>query len=334
MLKESYDIVLLFSGGLDSLLAAKLLSLQGLSVLALKFRHPFLPGLWSDVEKVDRLEHLGVDLWVKPLGEEHIAVVKAPRYGYGSQMNPCIDCRIFFLRRAWELGQRFGAKGLATGEVLGQRPFSQRRSVLSLIEREAGVEGKVIRPLCAKLLPPSRLELEGIVDREGLLGIYGRGRKRQMALAEKLGITDYPSPAGGCLLTDPGYAARVKDALEHDEFCLEVSQLLKLGRHLRIEGIRAVVGRNAAENALLEERFSRRRFLLKPASMVGPVVLVDGAAGGDTILLAARALARYTKAKPSEKVVVEVRSPAGERYTLTVTPMEPHELERYHIGLR
>ncbi|MEM2322087.1 MAG: hypothetical protein QW657_02630, partial [Candidatus Bathyarchaeia archaeon] len=222
----------LVSGGLDSLLALRLILDQNIDVEAVHFMTPF----FKCCDLVDRIsKDFGIKLHVIFLGQEFLDIVANPRHGYGSQMNPCIDCRILMFRKAKELAEKIGADFLVTGEVLDERPFSQRLKAMLLIEREAGLEGKVLRPLSARLLPPTEAEREGWVDRGRLLAIRGRRRTPQIELAAKYGIKDYPNPSGGCLLTDPAFARRVRDHLNHEgKLTLDDAILLMTGRHFRI----------------------------------------------------------------------------------------------------
>ncbi len=314
----NYDIVLLYSGGLDSLLAGAILAKQNLDVLAVKFIHPFSPGLWDNRNNSPEFIHhtdlsdwrasVGLDIIKIPIpdseNDEYFRRIINPRYGYGSNANPCLDCKICFMKRAVKIASQVNASGIATGEVLGQRPFSQRRQAIQLIERDAKVEKKVVRPLCAKHLPPSEMENSGLIDREKLYDFSGRGRFAQMQLAEKLGIRDYPSPASGCLLTDPGYSRRFFDALEHNEFSLHTSQLLKFGRHFRFQGTRIVVGRNEVENNILQKHFSSQKIMLEPISTKGPIALVELSSDDEIVKIAAEILARYCKEKDKK---VEIR---------------------------
>ena len=243
--------IALLSGGLDSTLAVKLILEQGIEVEALNFVTPF-----CTCNRSGRCEaqHVGdrFDIPVKVIGlvEEFFQVIRKPRYGYDSGMNPCLDCRILMFSGARERMEEVGAAFVFTGEVLGERPMSQRREAMCLIERESGLDGRLLRPLSARLLPPTIPEKEGLVDRDKLLTIEGRSRKPQIALAEQYHINDYPCPAGGCRLTDPGFASRMRDLVRHKEdFDLNDVNLLKVGRHFRLSpGVKAVVGRNEEEN--------------------------------------------------------------------------------------
>src|SRR4030067_1983115 len=211
--------IALLSGGLDSTLAAKLVIEQGIELEALNFITVFCncTGRGETCLASQRaVESLGIPLKVFNVSEEYLDIVKRPQHGYGSNMNPCIDCRIFMLKKAKDYMKEGSASFLVTAEVLGERPMSQRKDAMRLIEKEAGLEGVILRPLSAKLLPPSIPEKEGWIDRERLLNIQGRSRKTQIELAAFFGIQDYTCPAGGCLLTDPGFAKRIKDLMIHN----------------------------------------------------------------------------------------------------------------------
>jgi tRNA U34 2-thiouridine synthase MnmA/TrmU len=207
-------------------------------------------------------ESLGIPLKVLNVSEEYLGVVKHPKHGYGSNMNPCIDCRIFMLKRAKDYMEESGAAFIVTGEVLGQRPMSQRKDAMRLIEKEASLEGLILRPLSAKVLPVTIPERERWVDREKLLKIQGRSRKPQIGLAEHYNIRDYPCPAGGCLLTDPGFAKRMKDLMMNEpNFSLNDVHLLKIGRQFRLSrGVKLVVGRNKEENQKIQTLQGGRHF--------------------------------------------------------------------------
>src|SRR3990172_5077850 len=206
----------LLSGGLDSTLAAKVILEQGIELEALNFLTVFCTCTnrgATCLASQKAVETLGIPLKVFNISEEYLEIVKHPKHGYGSNMNPCIDCRIFIMKKTKAYMEKSGASFIVTGEVLGERPMSQRRDAMRLIEKEAGLEGVILRPLSAKLLPVTVPEKEGWVNRETLLAFQGRSRKPQMKLADHYGIHDYPSPAGGCLLTDPGFARRMKDLM-------------------------------------------------------------------------------------------------------------------------
>lgn len=289
--------LILMSGGLDSVLTARLVLDQGIRAEAIHFTDPFSGG--SAAARMAK--QLGIRLHQVSRARELLRLVKKPKHGYGSQVNPCIDCRIASFRKAWRLAKQKGFSFLVTGEVLGQRPMSQRRPELMRIEKEAGLRGKVLRPLSAKLLPETEAERRGWVDRERLLAISGRSRREQMALAKKLGIRDYPTPAGGCLLTDPGYARKMKDFLKHNKALTELdAELLKVGRHFRLGKAKIIVGRNEQENGILQKLARKNKIpWLEVKDYMGPVTLLFGSGALEK---AARITARYSDA-PDRKVV-------------------------------
>jgi tRNA U34 2-thiouridine synthase MnmA/TrmU len=226
-----------------------------------------------------------------------------------------------------------GASFLVTGEVLGERPMSQRRDALNMIEKAAGVKGVLLRPLTAKNLPPTKPEVEGIVDREKLLDIKGRSRKPQMALAEKFGIKEYPNPAGGCLLTDPGFAKRVKEAIAHGEFNEETLAILSVGRHFRLpSGARLIVGRDEDENEILLSLAAKGDLVMKMADRQGPIVVLRGEALEGNIKLAAGLTAYHTKFRNEESLKVEYsRGGAPRAETISVAPAKTEDVEAYRI---
>jgi tRNA U34 2-thiouridine synthase MnmA/TrmU len=304
----------LLSGGLDSTLAVRLVADQGLEVIAVKFTSPFCQcdsgGCCHAAEQARRM---GVALKVFEKGEDYLLIVRHPRHGWGAGMNPCIDCRIFMLRKAKAYMEEIGAAFLFTGEVLGQRPMSQHRQALELIEREAGLEGQIVRPLSAQLFQPTEAERNGWIDRTRLLALSGRNRKPQIALAAELGVTDYPCPAGGCLLTDAHFAAKLRDLFAHQEnVTLADIRLLKLGRHFRVYGNRIVCGRNAAENEALRRLRLPADAELETADVVGPTVLLRGAIDDAALEMAAAVAAAYSDATAAE-VTVRCRQGVEER---------------------
>ncbi|MFB0535632.1 MAG: hypothetical protein ACETWR_11690 [Anaerolineae bacterium] len=291
--------IALLSGGLDSTLAVKLVLDQGIEVEAMNFVTPF-----CNCNRSGRCEaqHVGdrFDIPVKVIGlvEEFFQVVRKPRHGYGSGMNPCLDCRILMFSRARERMEEVGAAFVFTGEVLGERPMSQRREAMRLIERESGLDGRLLRPLSARLLPPTLPEKEGLVDRDKLMAIEGRSRKPQMVLAEHYNINDYPCPAGGCRLTDPGFARRMRDLVRHKEdFDLNDVNLLKVGRHFRLSPeAKAVAGRDEEENRCILALAKEGDTLFEVQDWASPVTLLRGQAGERETLLAAAITVRYSDA--------------------------------------
>ena len=306
----------LLSGGLDSILACLVLRRAGVEVEAVSFTSPFFgAGKAKAAAKIH-----GIPLTVLDVSQEHLErVVKNPRYGYGSNMNPCIDCHAYMFKKAAGMMEENGIDFLFSGEVLGQRPMSQNRGSLNAVANASGVPDRILRPLSATLLKPTPMEEAGLVDREMLLGISGRGRKEQMALAVEFGVKDYPAPAGGCLLTEPGYSRRLKDLLEHEpQAGPDRARLLKHGRHLRLSPrAKLVVGRNQAENKVLESMAGDEDLKLVPIGFSGPLGLYNGPSDGPELALAAAVVAGY--GKPPADTPAKVK--AGDAAELAVTPL-------------
>lgn len=288
----------LLSGGLDSALAARLLLEQGLEVVGLHFESP--TACRSDVRALAR--ELGIRLEVRPKGEEYLAVLRHPRFGYGRHMNPCADCRVFMFRRGRDHLAEFGARFLFTGEVVGQRPMSQQRDRMDRIDRESELEGLVLRPLSARLLPETEPERKGWVDRARLLAISGRARHEQLALARRFGLAHYGSPGGGCLLTDAGYSLKLRDLLEHEpDANLGDVALLSIGRHIRLgPALKVVLGRDAVENARLAGLRTAGRWTLEPEDFAGPTALVCGVRDAHALEQAAALIARHARGPRSQ----------------------------------
>jgi tRNA U34 2-thiouridine synthase MnmA/TrmU len=304
--------IALLSGGLDSSLAVLTLLGQGVEVTAVTFLTHFGCDI-SDSSSCSKdpfqaAQKFGFQVKLCHLADKFIGIVKNPKHGHGKNMNPCIDCRILMLREARSLMELTGADFLVTGEVLGQRPMSQRRDTFPVIDREAGVEGLVLRPLSAKLLKPTRAEISGLVTRDKLHAFSGRTRKPQIALARELGLTDYPAPAGGCLLTDPIYSYRLKDLLAHDpDPSVRDITLLKYGRHFRYSpSCRIIVGRNKEDNDAIESLVSGGDTTLSAPDTGSPLTLVAGAADDAAVLQAASLTARYCDKKTANRVTVSV----------------------------
>jgi hypothetical protein len=320
--------IAMISGGLDSTLALALVRRQGIEVKAVTFYTGFCitetqrrkggraDGTVPRNEALRAAADLEVDIeYVDISGTEYLDMLVHPRWGYGANANPCVDCRVFMMRKAREIMLAEGADFVFTGEVLGQRPKSQRRDTLRIIERESGLDGRLLRPLSAQLLPPTIPEQEGIVDRARLLDISGRSRQRQMALAEELGVTDWPQPAGGCCyLTDESFSRKFFDVLDAREARGEPRRierddvvLLSTGRHFRLSPrAKLIVGRSEVENALLEHHVEGRA-RLEARAVPGPIALVEGVPTWEERQLAARIVARYGKGREAERVTVEWR---------------------------
>jgi len=295
----------LLSGGLDSSLAVKMILDQGIEVEAVNFTTPFcLCNRRGKCEAVAVSEKFGIPCRVITVGKEYLRVIKNPKYGYGKNMNPCIDCRIFMMKKAKAIAKRTGASFIFTGEVLDERPMSQRMQALKIIEREAGLEGKVLRPLSARGLSETEAERKGWIDRNKLLDIRGRSRRRQIELAANFGIADYPCPAGGCLLTYKEFAAKVRDLFEHKKRpTMKDIVLLSVGRHFRHGRNKIIVGRNESENKQLINLKSENSYLFEVPNCGSPITLLQGPKTKKAIKKAASLTARYSDAE-EERVLV------------------------------
>lgn len=324
----SIKALALLSGGLDSTLAIKVIMEQGIEVIALNFVTVFCRCTSHGkckLEAVKVAENFGIPIKVLNCTERFVEIVKKPKFGYGRNMNPCIDCRINYFRTAGEYMKEIGASFIITGEVLGQRPMSQRRDAMKLIDKEAGLTGYVLRPLCAKHLEPTIPEKTGLVDREKLLNIKGRSRKEQIQLADIFQIKDYPCSAGGCLLTDPEFGHRMKDSITHSDATVNDVHLLKVGRHLRLDPkTKVIIGRKEEENDRIHKLSQDGDVLLRLVDIPGPLTLLRGEATEDNILLAARLTARCSKAQylPTAKVAIIHRETEEIIRILYVTPAE------------
>jgi len=311
----------LLSGGLDSQLAICVLREQGVYVEAVVFSSPFF--------KIDAAKkaaaHLGVTLHVVPFTRDILDLVGAPRHGFGGAMNPCIDCHARMIRRAGEMMAEKGFDFVATGEVLNQRPMSQTRKSLAQVAADAGLGGRLLRPLSALHLEPTVPETEGIVDRNRLLDLNGRSRKPQMELARKFGLVEYPSPAGGCLLTERGFCRKLADLKTHEGFADErLVWLLLHGRHFRLPGgAKCIAGRDARENAALKEMRQEGDVLMHTVDVPGPTALLPRGGGPADIALAASICATYGDRGDRQQAVVRIHAPDGTNDT--GTPPLPRE---------
>jgi tRNA-specific 2-thiouridylase len=300
----------LLSGGLDSILATRIMQEQWIQVLALSFRTPFFDPARAQRAAVQ----LGVPLRILDISEEHLQLVRHPRYGYGKNVNPCIDCHILMLEKAGHLLDKEESDFLFTGEVLGQRPMSQNKQALQKVARESGYEGLILRPLSAKLLPATIPEREGKVDRERLLDIQGRSRKRQLELAIRYGITDFPDPAGGCLLTDPAFSRRLRDLLAYQSHIqIRDIELLCVGRHFRLDqSTKVVIGRRKEENERLLELARGGDTLIRVMDYPGPIGLIPGGSQKALTEMAASLCVRYSDAPDTIPTVVLLEKSEGE----------------------
>lgn len=299
-------MLVLLSGGLDSTLALKAMVEQGLEVEVAVFSTPFCLCDKCNAESV--VSKFGLKAHKIFLGQEYLDLISDPPHGYGSQMNPCIDCRILMMTKAKELAKKISARCLVTGEVLDERPFSQTKRALGIIEKEAGLKGKILRPLSAKLLPETEVEQNGFIEREKLYAIQGRRRLPQMTLAKEWEIKDYPCPSGGCLLTDPRFAERLRDHLKYDEnLDLDDILLLRLGRHFRIEGSKIIVGRNKIENDRLLALANKKNWIcFEVIDYMGPITLLENNSPKNLIEKAAQITVRYSDAPKNKEIKVKM----------------------------
>lgn len=327
----------LLSGGLDSTLAVKVMMEQGIDVEALNFTSPFCTctsknaGCKSEAVRV--AEEFGIPIKVMHKGIDYLEVVRNPRHGYGKGLNPCIDCRIFLLKKAKEHMAECGADFVITGEVLGQRPMSQRRDTLRVIERESGLEGLLLRPLSAKHFAPTVPEQQGWVDRDKLLAIQGRSRKDQIQLAEELDVKNYPCPAGGCLLTEISFVSKVKDIFDHsDQLNLRDFRLLKLARHFRVGArTKVLVGRNESENSTLEHAAQPGEAIFRWVGGGSPVGVLMGKQEEGLLEVAAKILLRYTKAEAGELCTVKVLVDGIERKMEVINEFSEEKIEEFRV---
>lgn len=323
----------LFSGGLDSILACLVIRDQGIEVEGLTFETPFFLAKKAKTSAGT----IGLPLRVLNITESYIPLLKNPPHGYGKNLNPCIDCHAFMLKCAGEYMRQSGADFIFTGEVLGERPKSQNRWALGVVAEDSGFADYVVRPLSAKLLPMTKPEREGMVDRERLLAISGRGRKEQMRLAGHYGITEYETPAGGCLLTYSGYCNKLRDVFDHyPDAELRHYELLALGRHFRLSPTsKLIVGKNKFENQIIESRALAHDCIVYPIDRMGPSGLILSQQGvlPDTgeQTLAARIVGRYCKPH-KQQIDMVVRSPHyGIDTVIHIERMAPAEVTPYQI---
>jgi len=340
--------VALISGGLDSMLAAQVMIEQGIHVEGLNFFTGFcVEGHTHAIRSKDRerpkrnnalwvAEQLGIRLHFVDVVEEYKNIVINPRHGYGANLNPCLDCKSFMVGKAFDWMQQHGFDFVITGEVMGQRPMSQRKDTMPVVARESGARDRLLRPLCAKHLPETLPEREGWVDRDAMYDFHGRSRKPQMALAERFGFSDYAQPAGGCcFLTNRQYTVKLKDLWESRgarDYELDDIMLLKVGRHLRPRPhFKLIIAREDGENQFLSGY--RRQFThLRTMSHGGPLSLVDGEVDEDDLVLAARLTARYSQGRNADSVEVAVTVPGAEARLMSVAPFLADDIpSEWHI---
>ena len=335
---NSFSAIALLSGGLDSSLAVKMMIDQGIAVTAVHFTSPFCnctsksAGCKNQAVKVAR--EFGVSIQVIHKGMDYMRIVENPPHGHGRGMNPCIDCRIYMLKKVKEMMVASGASFVITGEVLGQKPMSQHRAAIRKIEKESGMEGLILRPLSAQHFLPTISEQEGIVDREKLLAFSGRSRKPQIELAEKLGVRDYPCPAGGCLLTDKVIAARLRDLFSHvPDYSLADLHLLKIGRHFRLSPVlKLIIGRNKEENEIIQVLTKPGAILFVPSGFRGPTAISRGQVAGRDDHTIGEIIARYSQ-EERESYSIRKQTAGGDPLEFAVRKKFPKEkLEGLRVG--
>ncbi len=318
----------LLSGGLDSSLAAMALKRQGVEVTCIAFATPFFGA--GRAEKA--AQKMDIPLKIQDISEIHLAMLKNPRYGYGKNLNPCIDCHALMFRLAAEIMEAEGFDFLFSGEVLGQRPMSQNANALKAVAKHAGCPDRILRPLSARLLPITPMEEQGLVDREQLLDIQGRSRKRQEALAKEWGLEDYPSSGGGCLLTEKSFTGRLRDLLTHHPECTPNDvELLKVGRQFRLSPrAKLTLGRNESDNDAIQDLLRPGHALVRARGVAGPLGLVSGHPEADDLQDACALVASYGKGRDYSEVNAEVRQ-GDEVYTLTVAPMDRAQARQMQV---
>ncbi len=336
-MQDKIKAVALISGGLDSMLAVKVIQDQGIHVEGINFYTGFcVEGHTHAIRSKDKAkpkrnnalwvaEQLGIKLHIIDIVEDYKDVVINPKHGYGANMNPCLDCKIFMVNRARTWMEENNFDFIITGEVMGQRPMSQRKETMPKVAQQSGAFDRLVRPLCAKNLPETLPEKEGWIDRDKLHNITGRGRKPQISMAKDFGFNDFAQPAGGCcFLTDKAYSNKLDDLWKNrgeKRYELDDIMLLKVGRHLRPnERFKIMVGREEGENNYLEG-YTYAFSHIRPLDYTGPLVLVDGAPNAEDLRLAARLAARFGSGRDAEQVQVEVTQLDGSRIAMHVKPM-------------
>lgn len=319
----------LCSGGLDSILSALVLRTQGVDVVWVSFETPF----FSSTKASQASKNTGIPIIVRNITPDYLKMLKNPPCGYGKHMNPCMDCHALMFRFAGTIMKENNLDFLFSGEVLGQRPMSQNKQSLRYVEKQSGFDGYILRPLSAKKLPETIPERAGIVDRNRLLDISGRSRKPQIQLAKEFGIKDYPSPAGGCLLTDKGYSARLKDLFDHmGSYTENECYLLKYGRHLRLDNkTKIIVGRTQKDNENIKRYYtSDEDTLIKVKNIPGPTVLMPHGGSKEMTILSASICTGYSKAPDSVPADVIIITPQGHEI-IKVVGIPPKNIQHFLI---
>lgn len=326
-LEEKKKVVALLSGGLDSQLAVKMMQKQGFEVSAVAIKTPFCDfdcGRGCGFEIRERADALNVNLKTVYLGDEYIEMLKHPKHGFGAGMNPCIDCRSMMFKAAKKHMEEIGAEFIISGEVLGQRPMSQHGPALRTIEKESGLEGLIVRPLSAALLPKTIPEETGLIKREDLGKIRGRTRRMQLDMAKEFGIENPPNAGGGCLLTDPAFGLRAKDLFSHTETpTVNDIDLLKIGRHFRLdEKTKLIVGRNKDENAVIKALALPGDVLFSAKDHMGPVAMLRGENADSHKSLGAAVTLRYSDAPRETTQTVLVQKGEGQSEITAISAAE------------
>ncbi|MFX1496334.1 MAG: hypothetical protein ACFFBH_02295 [Promethearchaeota archaeon] len=294
----------LVSGGLDSLISSLLIKLQRIEVIGLNFKSPFCicdKALKSSECGLNLYyEKLGISVLFAQKGDDYLEIIRHPKFGYGKNLNPCIDCRIYILKKAMKIMKKLGADFVFTGEVLDQRPKSQNLKALKIVENESGLTGQLLRPLSALLLPPTNVEKSGLIDRSKLMGIKGRSRKIQLELARKYGLLNKYFACGGCLLTDKQFSRRMRDYITFNEdLAMPEINFLKYGRHIRYKNSKIIIGRNEFENNMLTQIKNSKDLMMEAKEVPGPTTIIQGKYDNDTINFAAGVTLRYSDLKES-----------------------------------
>jgi len=326
---KQYKALSLLSGGLDSQLAVCVLREQGVHVEAIIYSSPFFnPEKGETAAKA-----LGVPYHIIDFTEDILEQVRNPAHGLGKAMNPCIDCHTYMIMRAGELLEEWGFDFIATGEVLAQRPMSQNKQSLGVVARCSKYEDLLVRPLCAALLPPTKPIREGWIDIDKLPRFSGRNRTPQMELAKHFGITDYPTPAGGCLLTEPRFGQKIKDVLDHEGPDADRTNiwLLPTGRHMRLaDDVKIIVGANQADNALLDEKAHTEDYRITCPDLPSPLAIAPPNASEEQLETAAAICARYARTPKDQSCEVNICQ-GSESRIVEVLPMDPEEVKRFMV---
>jgi tRNA U34 2-thiouridine synthase MnmA/TrmU len=328
-LKKKVRALGLCSGGLDSILSALVLRAQGIDVVWVSFETPF----FSANKAKQASKNTGIPIIIENITHEYLKMLRNPPCGYGKFMNPCMDCHALMFRLAGAIMKENGLDFLFSGEVLGQRPMSQNKQSLRYVEKQSGFDGYILRPLSAKKLPETIPERASMVDRKRLLDISGRSRKPQIQLAKEFAIKDYPSPAGGCLLTDKGFAARLKDLFDHSDSCTENEcHLLKYGRHLRLDNkTKIIVGRTQKDNENIKKYYSPKEdTLIKMRNIPGPIVLMPRGGSREMNILSASICAGYSKSQETVPTEVKIIAPQAHEI-IKVVGIPPKNIRHFLI---